>query len=295
MHKIKGYALAIISAVSYGLIPLFVLPIKTAGFSLDTTLFYRFFISALFILAYLLYKKESLKVNLKEFFVLLILGLFYALSADLLFLGYDYLSPGVASTILFVYPVIVALIMVFWFKEKIGRLTILSLFITLIGILILSAKDSLLDIRFLGLFITLLCAALYALYIIIVNKAKVSGSGTKITFYSLIFSALYYLIKTSVLRESLLIPDADLLLNFILFALVTTVFSVLALVHAIKLIGSTPTSILGALEPVVAVCISVSLFGEDLTLNLIAGVLLILAGVIINIVADSRKNKTDME
>ena len=295
MHKIKGYALAIISAVSYGLIPLFVLPIKAAGFSLDTTLFYRFFISALFILAYLLYTKESLKVNRKEFFILLTLGLFYALSADLLFLGYDYLSPGVASTILFVYPVIVALIMVFWFKEKINKLTIISLAITLFGILILSAKDSLLDIRFLGLFITLLCAAFYAFYIVIVNKAKISGSGTKITFYSLLFSSVYYLIKALIAKESLAIPDTALLFNFILFALVTTVFSVLALVHAIKIIGSTPTSILGALEPVVAVGISVILFGEDPTLNLITGVLLILAGVIINIVADSRKNKTNAE
>lgn len=287
--KIKGYLLASISAISYGLIPLFILPIKAIDFSINTTLFYRFSISALLIFCYLIYKKEPLKLNRSEGFIMVILGLLYGFSSDFLFLGYDYLTPGIASTILFVYPVIVALIMSFFFKEKITKMTILSLAITIGGVVVLSAKDSLLNINFLGLCITILSAFFYAVYMVVVNKAKIEASGVKITFYSLLFSSLYYLIKTSIMGQSLAIPNINVFFDFILFALVTTVLSILALVYAIKLIGSTPTSILGALEPVVAVAVSVLLFNELLTISLIVGIILILIGVIINILSESLK------
>ena len=198
--KVKGYLLAAISAISYGLIPLFILPVKASHFSLDTTLFYRFFIAAMFILTYLIYKKESLRVNRSEFMILLLLGLFYAVSAEFLFMGYDYLSPGIASTILFVYPVMVALIMTFFFKEKITVLTVLSLVITIAGVIALSAKDGALDINLPGLLITLGSAAFYAMYIVVVNKAKINASGFKITFYSLLFSSVFYCVKTLIMK-----------------------------------------------------------------------------------------------
>src|SRR5690606_2010131 len=146
-EKIKGYALAIISAASYGLIPLFILPIKQINFPINTTLFYRFFISAAIIFAILLFRKENLGINRKEFFIMAFLGLFYGLSSDLLFMGYDYLTPGIASTILFVYPVIVAVILILFFNEKIKNLTILSLIITLLGIFVLSSKGSVWNIN----------------------------------------------------------------------------------------------------------------------------------------------------
>ncbi|WP_316839497.1 DMT family transporter [Pedobacter gandavensis] len=285
--KIKGYALAAISAISYGLIPLFILPVKASHFSLDTTLFYRFFIASLFILAYLIYKKESLKVKRSEFMILALLGLFYALSAEFLFLGYDYLSPGIASTILFVYPVIVALIMTFFFKEKITALTVLSLVVTIAGIIALSAKNGVLDINLPGLLITLGSATCYALYMVVVNKAKIAASGFKITFYSLVFSSVFYLVKTLLMKESLVLPSLEIFFDFAAFAFVTTVLSMTALIYAIKSIGSMPTSILGALEPVVAVATSVVLFNENLSLGLVVGIALILTGVLINIISES--------
>lgn len=286
--KLKGYVLALISAVSYGLIPLFILPVKALNFPLDTTLFYRFFISAGFLLAFLIYKKESLKVNRSEFFILLILGLLYALSSDCLFLGYQLLTPGIASTVFFVYPIFVALLLALFFKEKISRFTLVSLFITFSGVLVLSINGPDLKVNFPGLLVCILCALFYAVYMVIVNKSGMKVSGIKITFYSLLFSSVYYLVKTLLLHESLT-ASTGLVLHMSLFALVTTVFSITALIYAIQYIGSTPTSIMGALEPVVAVVISVCCFAETLTWNLILGVILILAGVIFNMVFDNKK------
>lgn len=288
--KKKGYFFAIVSAVSYGLIPAFIIPVKEAGFSLDKTLFYRFFISAIFLLAYLVRKKESLRVTPKDFLIMIILGLFYALSSEFLFLGYDYLSPGIASTILFVYPVIVALVMMVFFKETISKATVLSLILTILGVFVLSLKDATFSINFIGLSIALLSALFYALYIIIINKANVSFSGMKITFYSLLFSSLYYFIKVLWSQDGLAI-DLYTLGNFTLFAFITTVVSISTLVYAIQMIGSTPTSIMGALEPVVAVLVSVLFFQEQFTIGLFLGVMFIVIGVILNIISESKKQK----
>ncbi len=286
--KKKGYFFAVVSAISYGLIPVFVIPVKESGFSLDKTLFYRFFISAMFLLAYLIRKKESLKVTPKDFLIMLILGLFYALSSEFLFLGYDYLSPGIASTILFVYPVIVALAMVMFFKETISKATVFSLILTILGVFVLSLKDATFSINFIGLSIALLSALFYALYIIIINKTNIPFSGMKITFYSLLFSSLYYFIKVLWHQDELSI-DFYTLGNFTLFAFVTTVVSISTLVYAIQMIGSTPTSIMGALEPVVAVLVSVLFFQEPFTIGLFLGVMFIIIGVILNIISESKK------
>lgn len=297
LRKFKGYFIAILSAISYGLIPLFIIPVKREHFSVDTTLFYRFGIAALVLFVVVLYKRESLRLTWYELGVFMLLGLCYGGGSDLLFMAYDPLTPGIASTLFFIYPIFVALTFAIFYHERVAKGTWIALIITLLGVYILSVKNSPLDIKFYGLFLALGSAVFNTMYMVVAGKAKIYHlSTTKIIFYSLVFTALYYLIKVLIRKEPVILPNFELFLNFTVFALVTTVISVSALIYAIKLIGSTSTSILGAFEPVVAVLISIMFFQEVVTKNLILGVTLILSGVIISIIADARlKNskKTD--
>lgn len=296
---LKGYLFALVSALTYGMIPLFMIPLKKLDFfSVDTALFYRFLIAAILILGYLVfYQKESVKINLKEGIVLSILGLFYALSAEFLFIAYDFLSPGIASTIFFIYPIMVALILGIFFKEKITLASTISLIVVVVGVGILSFKPKSNDDKdnfginyiYIGLFVSLLGALMYALYIIIVNKTKINASGVKVSFYSMVFASLFFLVKTLVLGNSVAIPSLEIGTHLVLFALITTALSVVSLVYAIKFIGSTPTAIMGAVEPVVAVMISMGLFDETLTFSLIAGVIIIISGVLIDVVFNKKK------
>lgn len=287
MHtsKVKGYILAIISSASFGLIPAFILPVKQVSFSMDVTLFYRFFFSAIMLLGILFFRKENWRIKIREVGILCILGLLYALSTELLFVGYDYLSAGIASTIFFVYPMLVAIIMFFMYEEKLSGKGILSLVLATLGVMVLSFNEGSFTFNFKGLGIVLLAALSYGLYIIIVNKARLKVSGFKLTFYSMFFTSLYYLIKAFIWGESLILPKTEMYFNFALFAFVTTVVSGLSLVYAIKHIGSTPTAILGALEPIVAVLVSVISFGEHFSFNLAIGIVLIIVGVVLNILS----------
>ena len=281
---VKGYLCAFISAFTYGLIPLFMIPIKKAeSFSVDATLFYRFLIASGAILLFLCYQKQRLRISLREGLIMSILGLLYALSAEFLFLAYDYLSPGIASTIFFSYPIIVALVLVLFYKEKITLPTVLSLLLVVVGVGVLSIKEGS-TINYVGLGISLLGALVYAFYILIVNKVCIEASGVKISFYSILFSSLYFWVKTLILGESIAIPSFSLVGDITLFAIITTSLSLVALVYAVRYIGSTPTAIMGAFEPIVAVLISVGLFGEALTSSLIIGGMVIIAGVLIDII-----------
>ena len=280
---VKGYLCAFISAFTYGLIPLFMIPIKKEeSFSVDATLFYRFLIASGAIVFFLFYQKERLRISFREMLIMSLLGLLYALSAEFLFLAYDYLSPGIASTIFFSYPIIVALVLILFYKEKLTLPTLLSLLLVMAGVGVLSIKKGE-ALNYIGLGISLLGALVYALYILIVNKVRIESSGVKISFYSMLFSSLYFLVKSLLLRESITISSWALAGDLILFAIITTSLSLVTLVYAVRYIGSTPTAIMGAFEPIVAVLISVGLFGEQLTPSLVIGGMVIITGVLIDI------------
>lgn len=280
---VKGYLCAFISAFTYGLIPLFMIPIKKEeSFSVDATLFYRFLIASGAIVFFLFYQKERLRISFREMLIMSLLGLLYALSAEFLFLAYDYLSPGIASTIFFSYPIIVALVLILFYKEKLTIPTLLSLLLVVVGVGVLSIKKGE-ALNYIGLGISLLGALVYALYILIVNKVRIESSGVKISFYSMLFSSLYFLIKSLLLRESIIISSWALAGDLTLFAIITTSLSLVTLVYAVRYIGSTPTAIMGAFEPIVAVLISVGLFGEQLTPSLVIGGMVIITGVLIDI------------
>lgn len=280
---VKGYLCAFISAFTYGLIPLFMIPIKKEeSFSVDATLFYRFLIASGAIVFFLFYQKERLRISFREGLIMNLLGILYALSAEFLFLAYDYLSPGIASTIFFSYPIIVALVLILFYKEKLTIPTLLSLLLVVVGVGVLSIKKGE-ALNYIGLGISLLGALVYALYILIVNKVRIESSGVKISFYSMLFSSLYFLIKSLLLRESIIISSWALAGDLTLFAIITTSLSLVTLVYAVRYIGSTPTAIMGAFEPIVAVLISVGLFGEQLTPSLVIGGMVIITGVLIDI------------
>lgn len=280
---VKGYLCAFISAFTYGLIPLFMIPIKKEeSFSVDATLFYRFLIASGAIVFFLFYQKERLRISFREGLIMSLLGLLYALSAEFLFLAYDYLSPGIASTIFFSYPIIVALVLILFYKEKLTLPTLLSLLLVVAGVGVLSIKKGE-ALNYIGLGISLLGALVYALYILIVNKVRIESSVVKISFYSMLFSSLYFLVKSLLLRESITISSWALAGDLTLFAIITTSLSLVTLVYAVRYIGSTPTAIMGAFEPIVAVLISVGLFGEQLTPSLVIGGMVIITGVLIDI------------
>lgn len=88
--------------------------------------------------------------------------------------------------------------------------------------------------------------------------------GLLLTFYVFLFGGILLFIGTETISQLQPISKWHTAGNLILLALIPTVVSNLALVRAVKSIGSTLTSVLGAMEPVTAVCVGIFLFGGSL-------------------------------
>lgn len=279
-NNIKGFAYGIITSATFGLIPLFTLPLMGKGMQFDSILFYRFLFAAIALTGIMSCKKESFHVDKREIPVLILLGFFYTASAMFLFWGYNFMSAGIATTLHFTYPIFVTLIMLLFFREKTSWITILAIGLAICGVARLSIGDGELKLSALGVFIVLLSAVGYALYITTVNKSRVRAmTGRKLTFYVFVVSTALFAIKALTNSGIQPIPDAMSVVNLILLAIVPTVISNITLVKAVHNIGGTLTAVLGAMEPVTAVFVGVLIFGEPLTFNLTLGILLIIIAV----------------
>lgn len=117
-YKAKGYLLGAVAAATYGMNPLFALPLYKAGMDPDSVLFFRYLFAIPLLGTMLKARGRDFKLHRREIVPLVLLGLLVALSSLSLFLSYNYMDAGIASTLLFVYPIFVALIMAFGFREN---------------------------------------------------------------------------------------------------------------------------------------------------------------------------------
>lgn len=235
----------------------------------------------------MLFKKESFAITRKDLLPLISLGVLFALSAQCLFWGYQYLAVGTAATILFLYPVFVALLMAVLFKEKIPKISQLAILIAFLGVSLLYKGENGTTLNPFGVGLLLLSAFMYALYIVIVNKSSVRNmAGSKLTLYAMVFSSIFFLVKSLLSGGIQAFPDTMSVVDLVMLALLSTVISNIAMVYSVQYIGSTATAVLGAMEPVTAVCVGIFAFNELFTKNLAMGILLIVIAVSLIVLSD---------
>ena len=278
----KGILNGAIASSSYGTNPLFALPLYAGGIGVNSVLFYRYFIAVIIYWVWLkFYKKISLKISVKEFIPLFIMGIFFSFSSLTLFEAFKYIEPGIACTILFIYPVIVAVIMTLFFKEKITKTVILAIILTSAGIILLYKGKPDADLNLHGVIVVLLSALLYALYIVGVKNISIIKNieSFKLSFYVMLFGLFVYVVNLKFCMQLQILHNPVSWFLVTGLALFPTIISLETLTVSIKLIGSTNTAILGALEPLTAIFFGILFFNEQLTLRISIGVILILFGV----------------
>lgn len=276
----KGYLLGIIGSACYGLNPLFALPLYQRGLTPDSVLFYRYFFAIIFLALLMRYHGQAFALKRNEILPLAIMGVLFSLSSLTLFMSYNYMNAGIASTILFLYPIMVAVISAVVFHEKLSVMTIIAIALAFLGISMLNENGSGKPLDMIGLLLVALSALSYAIYLIGVNRSVLKSMPTeKLTFYSILFGISIYLVRLNFLTDLQPLTSPFMWMNAIGLALFPTVISLITITASIHLIGSTPTSILGALEPVTALACGVLVFGEALTFKNIIGILMVLSAV----------------
>lgn len=286
--KIKGYALGAIAAASYGMNPLFALPLYKEGMDPDSVLFYRYLFAIPILGIMLKARGRDFRLRRSEVVPLIVLGLLVALSSLMLFQSYNYMEAGIASTLLFVYPIMVALIMALLFKERLTLQTLLCIALASAGIGLLYQSGDGTTISLTGIALVMVSSLSYAIYIVSVNRPKLKEIATlKMTFYVLLFGLSLFLFRIDFGQQLYRVHHWYQWGNLLALALFPTAISFFCTTQAIQYIGSTPTAILGALEPVTAVFFGVAVFGETLTFRLCCGITLIIFAVTLIIAGGS--------
>lgn len=293
-RKLIGTLCAIGAAVCYGTNPLGALNLYAEGMNTPSVLFYRFGLAWIIIAVVMAVKAigrhESLRVDRREFLTLSALGVLFIFSSLTLYISFRHMPAGVASTILFTYPVMTAAIMALFFKEKVRLATVLSIVLSLVGVLLLYWGDSGGALSLVGVVLVLVSALTYALYIIVVDKSPLQMSSFKINFYVLFYCAAGMALFALLSGQQLMLPPTPRAWLWVgWLAVVPAIMALVMMVYAAKYIGSTPTAILGALEPTTAVLIGVFVFEEPFSFRLLLGIILILAAVTIVVLGKNRQ------
>ena len=255
MLRVKGILWAALSSSTFGLAPLFTLLLLGVGYSSFEVLTYRWGVASLCLGAYGLLAGCDFRLGRRELGTVFLLSLFRAATSLSLVIAYQNIASGVASTIHFMYPLVVAVVMMCFFRERGSVWTFAAIGMSIVGVR---------------------------------RSRAVEIDSTVLTCCVMAFGALFFIAGGLLTGGVRLETDPHTWLYILGVAIPATAVSNMALVQAIKSIGPTLTSIFGAMEPLTAVVIGVWVFAEPFTAKGAAGILLIVAAVSV-VVLRSRK------
>lgn len=311
MKNYTGYVFAALAAASYGTNPVFAKPLYADGMNPDSVLLFRYAFGIALLGLLMIWNgwrrhnlSTAFRVSRHSLPQLVILGILMALSSLTLFLSYNYMPVGIASTLLFTYPILVAVIMTLVYHEPMSWLVVICLLLAtsgvgmlceqtppspllrgetpsgLAGILPLGRGTEGVSPFMIGALLVLLSSLSYAIYLVGLNKTRVRTiASMPVTFYVLCFGFLLFVWRICFGGAFTLPQHGVMWLNLIALGLLPTVVSLLLTAWAIQRIGSTSTALFGALEPVTAVALGIIFLGESINLREFLGMVLIFVSV----------------
>lgn len=294
-----GYFYAALAAASYGTNPIFAKPLYADGMNPDSVLLFRYVFGFLLLALMMCYNgwrrgdiKGAFRVSRHTLPQLVLMGILMALSSLTLFVSYNYMPVGIASTLLFIYPILVAVIMTLCFHERMSWLVVVCLLLATTGIALLCKSDeptatvevvpeaSVVSPFMVGLLLVMLSSLSYAIYLVGLNKTRLrTVASMPVTLY-VIFFGMFLFVGRLLISSPFTIPEHPIMwLNLVALGLLPTVVSLIFTAKAIQNIGSTQTALFGALEPVTAVVLGILLLGETISFREFIGMVLILGAV----------------
>lgn len=285
--RLNGIFYAAISSASFGFSPLFSIGLLTAGLSNFDVLSYRWGIAGIVLMIYSFIKKKTLRFNsFDEVWKIILLSILRSITSVTLLIGYANISSGIASTINFMYPIVVALCMMLFFRDRKSPVDFAAIAVSFFGVYLLASGDSLIieggNTR-LGLICSIVSALSFAAYYILMKQIKADKiEVVKFTTWMMLFSAIYFVVCAFLLEGRLtMVTDGKSWLYILGLGLWSTMVSNFTGVKAVRRIGPTLTSILGALQPLTAVILGVIFLHEHLYMRSLIGIVLIMIAVTI--------------
>lgn len=282
MKRINGVFYAMLSASAFGVMPILAKVAYSGGANAITVLIFRFFFAAIMVAILMKIKRVKFKITKKQFKdIFLYGGIGSAATCFTLFLSYNYMSVGLATTLHFIYPIVVTLLSFLIFKEKISKPKIIALLISAVGIYLLVGGGNA-KVQFTGVFLALISGIFYSFYILGVAHSSINDMNVFcVTFYLSLVTSFILIVSSLVTRSFVTNLKAYSVLAGIGIAFISTVIALMAFLKGVKIIGPSNAAVLSTLEPIVGLILGVIILHEKLTGVTIFGSILIFISVII--------------
>lgn len=246
----KGTIYAIISALCFGIMPIFAIKAYSFGMSVYTLLVLRFSISSLLFFIFLIWKKTTLKIGKKDCKLLFLLGgVLFTLLSVLHFESLKYLTSSMAVLLLFSFPIFVSIFSFFIYKEKLKIQSIIALLFTFISMIFLLGV-SFQDINMKGVFLALLAAIVYALYMILGKKVTDTNSPVVTSTYVTLFAALGVILIGLIRNELHWNFSSNAWIYVFCIVVISTIIGEITLFKSLQILNSTNVSMISMVEPI---------------------------------------------
>lgn len=278
-----GTFFILLSTIAYGIMPILSKLAYNEGMTSFNLLFSRFFIAAIMLWSYILLKKLPFKGNKNLIIYILFLSLIgYVGASSMLYMAYSYISPSLATIIVFIHPILIALYEVFILRFKINKIKIFSLILAILGLTLVVWPQQGVYVNTLGIILSLIAAIFYAYYAIALGDKRTSALPTVVVMtYVISTAAIANFIMCLITDTPLIPPNGNAFLYVIILSIFCTVFSAITFYGGLKLIGPGTATIISTFEPVVTCITGFIVMGEVLTSNMIFGGTLILLVILV--------------
>src|SRR6266571_5910756 len=283
-----GLVLIIISAASFGVMPIFARLAYNAGAEPITVLFLRFTIAAVVMNLIMILRRTAYPRGLVLLELILLGAIAYVGESLAYFLALKMASAGLVALLLYIYPALVTALSAVFLKEHLTRVKIVALFIALSGTALtlrISGGGSLM-----GILLGIAAAVDYAIYILLGSRI-VRRSGPMASTTVIITSTAGVYVGIVATHGTTYPTTSTGWIAIIAIALISTVLAFVTFFAGLKRIGPTTTSTLSTFEPIVAVVLAAIVLGETISPMQILGGILILAAVVLLARSDKWRRK----
>ncbi len=288
----KARLMIIISMATFGTIAPFVrnIPVSSGEIAL-----YRAVLAAVLIGVFLLVTKQSIPFSrIKRTIPLLLFsGMAMGFNWILLFEAYKYTTVSVATLSYYFAPVIVTAVCPILFREKLTGRQLICFLMSTLGIVMITGIGDLGggSRNLIGILFGLGAAVLYA-FVVLLNKFIKDVDGIHRTFLQF-FAAILILIPYVAMTSGVTLGGMNAVgwVCLLIVGLFHTGVTYCLYFTSLRELPGQKAAILSYIDPLVAVLISVTVLGEQMTLPQIIGGMLILGFTLWNEVAPSGKTE----
>ncbi len=277
MRRLIGISFILLSGISFGAMPIFARLAYASGVTPITLLFLRFAIASMIMLPFVLARGMRLPRG-PMLVIPRLMGVFYASQAFCYFTALTLASAGLVALLLYLYPVIVALLSVVIFKEALSKWKLMTLGLALAGTALTLGPSG--GGKPLGIILSISTALIYAVYILVGSQITKQGTALQ--------SSTVIMVSAALVSGGLLAthgPSFPSTLSGWAFvsaiALISTVLAIAAFLVGLECVGPTNAATLSTVEPIVSVLLAASILGERVSPPMIVGGSMILLAVVI--------------